>query len=612
MNLKLLVLLFLPVLAVSQTSPAGVLTSAACKLWLDAGDLNADGIYTNNPSVGTSVTTWNDKSTNANNLTQATATAEPTYSTIGGFSCVKFDNTGTNANYMNVATQAMLTPGTMYFVLYMTNAGNGANCLFDRNSSGNTSIRFNQWNGTNQLGFTKYATADYNSTLASTYSANVIVSYLKTSASNNLDIAQNSSSLTLTVGSANPGLPLYVLGKNSNADGMNGFVMEILAYNVDLNIAQKYIVDNYLSAKYGGIAIITDKYAGDTPANGNYDFEMGGVGTEATGSNLSAASSITGGLEAVQSVAMDNGEYLMYGHPAGTNSLNFSDVGGMSAGLNKARWDRIWYFNWTHVGGTNETVNLTFDFSDGGSAGGSAVLPLTNYKLLYRAGLSGNWTEVMNASSITGDRVTFNSLAWNTEGNGYYTIGTLNNAVSPLPIELIDFKAEACDNKICLDWATASEKNTNFFLIEKSKDAQTWVEVTKVAAAGNSSSRIDYSAIDENPAEGMFYYRLTTVDLDGTTSHASLQAVSLSKEENSIHVFPNPSSSIFTITSTYYEVSELKYFLYNSNGEYVKDLNTKNADGGMSIDLSDFPKGIYFLNVRSDNGFILNEKLILK
>src|ERR1041385_7985834 len=403
--------IYLPIGLYSQTSPGGVLTSAACKIWLDAGDLNADGNYANNPAVGSAVTTWNDKSGNTNNLTQATAAAKPSYNLLGSFNTVKFDNTGTNANYMAAATQAMLTPGTMYFVINATDAGDGANCLFDNATANNTSIRFEQWNNTNLVGFTKYSVSDYQSTIAPSYGSNVILSYVKTAASNNVDITQNATNNIATVGSANPGLPLYVLGKNSTVDGMNAEVMEILAYNVDLNRAQRNIVDNYLSAKYNGIAIPTDMYAGDTPGNGNYDYEVGGVGTEASGNNLTASSSITGGLEATQATAMGNGEYLHYGHTSATNSLNITDVGGMSAGPNKGRWERVWYLDWTHVGGSVETVNLTFDYSDAGT-GGNPVAPLTNYKLLFRTGQSGNWTEVMSASSISGDRVTFNAVPY--------------------------------------------------------------------------------------------------------------------------------------------------------------------------------------------------------
>jgi hypothetical protein len=160
----------------SQTSPGGVLTSATCKLWIDAGDINGDGDYTNNPAGGSAVTTWVDKSGNANNLTQATAASKPTYNTLAGTSVVRWDNTGAVVNYMTVTTPASLSPGSMFFVLRMLDAGDGANCLFDNNAANNTSIRYDQWNGTGLVGYTKYSVSDYTSTVASVFGSNIVLS----------------------------------------------------------------------------------------------------------------------------------------------------------------------------------------------------------------------------------------------------------------------------------------------------------------------------------------------------------------------------------------------------------------------------------------------------
>src|SRR5690606_36372258 len=133
----------------------------------------------------------------------------------------------------NATNQTTLNPGTMYFVLRMSDAGDGGNCLFDRSGNGNTSLRYEQWNNTGFVGYTNYGAGDYTSTITANYASNVIVSYLKTSASNNVDIGVNNQTVNLTVPATNPGLPLYVLGKNSTVDGLNGSVMEILAYNTN-------------------------------------------------------------------------------------------------------------------------------------------------------------------------------------------------------------------------------------------------------------------------------------------------------------------------------------------------------------------------------------------
>src|SRR5690606_8476198 len=101
----------------------------------------------------------------------------PVYITVGGRPVVRFDNTGSNAQFLNASSQSMLTAGTMYFVARMLDAGDGANCLWDRSGGGNSSLRYEQWSSTNQLGFTIYGTSDYASSVSSVYGSNVILSY---------------------------------------------------------------------------------------------------------------------------------------------------------------------------------------------------------------------------------------------------------------------------------------------------------------------------------------------------------------------------------------------------------------------------------------------------
>ena len=72
----------------------------------------------------------------------------------------------------------------------------------------------------------------------------------------------------------------------------------------------------------------------------------------------------------------------------------------------------------------------------------------------------------MSASSFTGDRVSFNNVV-NTVGDGYYTIGTLDANLSPLPIELMKFDVNVCDKDVCVDWITATESLSDFLLLKK-------------------------------------------------------------------------------------------------------------------------------------------------
>ena len=85
----------------------------------------------------------------------------------------------------------------------------------------------------------------------------------------------------------------------------------------------------------------------------------------------------------------------------------------------------------------------------------------------------------------------------------------------PLPIELLYFEGEKQDNTNVLNWATASEANTDYFDIEWSRDAYTWDVVGTLAAAGNSNMNLYYSFIEPCPLPIINYYRLVQYDWDG-------------------------------------------------------------------------------------------------
>ncbi|MEO8066493.1 MAG: T9SS type A sorting domain-containing protein [Flavobacteriales bacterium] len=110
---------------------------------------------------------------------------------------------------------------------------------------------------------------------------------------------------------------------------------------------------------------------------------------------------------------------------------------------------------------------------------------------------------------------------------------------SSLPIELLRFQGRDHGVVNILEWATASEQNSEHFTVERSNDGGHFVPVLQVGAAGNSGSVIDYSANDPTPGPGINYYRLRTTDLDGSSELSDVIAVN-NDHAGSLVVYPNP------------------------------------------------------------------------
>ena len=608
----------------SQTGPAGVLTSATNVLWLDA---NVNVVVT-----GSAVTSWTDRSIGRVASPNAAANRPALVTgSVNTNSSINFDGTDDELRIPDVA--ALDLTAWHWFIVVKVDVQKNYNAWMvkgDDNQENYEILSFNDGNIHTPTRYTDGSRVAPSSAggQATTTEFNVIeYSYTAGGATirgrnifkNGTNIYADATNLTPTVNA----LPLYIGNERSTAGRfVDGDIAEIILYNAPLNAARRNIINNYLAAKYN-LATATDLYVGDTPGNGNYDFEVGGLGQAAVsgkyvaGDNQSVSSAVTGGLEITESATQfDDGEYLIYGHQTGANFMNYTDIVGMSAGPLVGRWNRIWYLDWTNVtAAPAENVNMIFDVSDAGMVAVPSA-PLSNYKLLYRAGLTGAWTEVMNASGVAGDRITFNNIAY-TQGDGYYTIGTLDNTISPLPVELLNFSAHLNNDKVDVAWTTATEINNDYFTIQKSRDGQIFEDFLKVDGAGNSTSIISYFEIDQSPYRGISYYRLMQTDFNGHIRYSNIVPVENNPDgDPTISLFPNPaeSNSPAYLELNQFEGQEVLVVLRDIQGREVyskviitlsnNELVALNQEGNLS-------KGTYLITASSANK-LYSKKLIVK
>jgi len=85
-----------------------------------------------------------------------------------------------------------------------------------------------------------------------------------------------------------------------------------------------------------------------------------------------------------------------------------------------------------------------------------------------------------------------------------------------LPIELSQFIGNVNEEDNLLYWETESERNNDYFILERSKNGVDFEILTHVKGAGNATVLNTYSFIDENVTNELYYYRLSQTDFDGT------------------------------------------------------------------------------------------------
>jgi hypothetical protein len=133
-----------------------------------------------------------------------------------------------------------------------------------------------------------------------------------------------------------------------------------------------------------------------------------------------------------------------------------------------------------------------------------------------------------------------NQIAWNGLSSFSDFTGLGNG--TPLPISLLQFDAYPVVQRVEIIWSTATEINNDYFTIERSKDGITFEELMTVEGAGNSNQILYYKEFDENPFDGISYYRLKQTDFDGQFSYSDIRVVNFNKPmlNSGIFVYPNP------------------------------------------------------------------------
>lgn len=182
-----------------------------------------------------------------------------------------------------------------------------------------------------------------------------------------------------------------------------------------------------------------------------------------------------------------------------------------------------------------------------------------------------------------------------------------------LPVELIDFNGIAFPNYNKLKWVTASEQQNDYFILEKSSDAENYQRLAQIPGSGNSAFENHYEFDDRDPFVTT-YYRLSQVDWDG--SEKMLKEIALNNETISTHfsIKNNPIvDGYLNIRCFSLDEKELSIKIFSLSGKLVysnrKNINKKTTL--LSMNISFLQNGIYI--VKMEAGIeVFNEKIIIQ
>ena len=184
------------------------------------------------------------------------------------------------------------------------------------------------------------------------------------------------------------------------------------------------------------------------------------------------------------------------------------------------------------------------------------------------------------------------------------SLATSNNcayvasAGASLPIELLSFGVEQREKNAFVKWETASESNTDFFLIERAIADGRFETVGKVEAFGNSTTKRSYFFEDKNLQNATYYYRIVSVDEDGEKQNSHLAVLRLI---NNFDFTVYESAENINISLVSDKTDEIFAEIIDLNGKLIYQFEETVSSGANQITRTfDLTSGIYFMKIKQN------------
>lgn len=269
---------------------------------------------------------------------------------------------------------------------------------------------------------------------------------------------------------------------------------------------------------------------------------------------------------------------------------------------------RYWHFSTAQAAGTyNATVTFSFANTEDPTAGITDVT--ANGIKMQRWNGTNAWNAALNGQTFSNTAPTRTVVVPGITQFSWWSGG--NNGQYPLPVELIYFRGYSDNSESVLEWATATETNNYFFSVERSKDGINFLPLDSIRAAGNSTTRNDYTFRDRRPLTGLNYYRLKQTDFDLKYTHSNIVPVFSDRDASfNCILFPNPTRGqqpVLYVTAD--RKQTISVSIYDSFGilryRRLFEVSANRTDYSLTgAGFKELPQGVYILHVSNGENLI--------
>ncbi len=266
------------------------------------------------------------------------------------------------------------------------------------------------------------------------------------------------------------------------------------------------------------------------------------------------------------------------------------------------------------------------------SGGGGTFLRVNNGGQVYIHGnitYSGGGSFIQNNNTTNPYGLYVNGTASSSGGGGSVTsnIGNQNTMFStnpafaswvasqpnsPLPVTLISFNLRKTEeHAVVAEWSTSSEKDFDYFELERSAEGVNFQAVGRIQGAGYNTHTVQlYSFTDNNPLMGINYYRLKAVDLDGSFEYFTVLSVAIHAPRK-FALYPNPSNGEAIKVHLNFEPSTDDLIIVRDVSGHIIFKHRALLLHNEPLFTEQLKPGMYLVTYQSED-FVRTERLIVK
>jgi hypothetical protein len=159
----------------------------------------------------------------------------------------------------------------------------------------------------------------------------------------------------------------------------------------------------------------------------------------------------------------------------------------------------------------------------------------------------------------------------------------------PLPVDLLSLEAKKNNTTVSIHFSVINESDIAAYHILRSADGIHFEMIGSVDPLNIENKITNYSFEDIHPLNGIGYYRIQTVELDGRVAHSKIVHTTAT---STTYLFPNPATDAVNIVASGI-VTRVE--VYNSVGQSVLEQNTGATE--ITIALSHLSTGMYYAKV---------------